>query len=589
MGGARAYGCIEAHVYRSIEGRTAMRTVTSLLLLLVLAAPAVAQEREIRDANLPRAMESRLLRMYEGAATRYEGERTIAAGDVVEGDIAAVTGPLRIAGRVDGDVAMVGGDVILEPGGEVLGSITVVGGQVRMADDAVVGGSITAYGAPSDEWRRTARDRDRQDDGGRRDRWWDRDEDRRRGDGGYSRLTVRAGTSYNRVEGLPVLFGPVVETAGRNPLRVEALAIWRTESGASLDTERMGYRVLAEQYMGGRRAFSVGGTVHSMVDPMDRWQLSDLEASLAAVLFHHDYRDHFDRSGWSAFLRVRPLPWLDARVTYRDERHGALAAADPWSLFNRSDSWRLQPMVAEGTLRTLGASAQLDRRDRRDEPRLGWLARASVERPVGGALAMPELTGVPATPVSTSFTTGFADVRRYAPVGDNAGLAMRVVGGGSLGGEALPPQFQHALGGPGTLPGFPLFHGDCGARRIPVQRGEDAFFPAYGCDRFALGQIEYRGNLSFGLGFGFPRDDRRRDWWDDIRIDARPTWVIFVDAGRGWAASERIADDTGSHTDTLVDAGLGVLIGKLGLYAALPLNGDVDQSPRFMLRWGPRF
>jgi hypothetical protein len=561
-----------------------MRTVIRVLLLLLLAAPAVAQEREIRNANLPRALETRLLRMYEVADIRPTGETTIAAGRVVEGDMAAMTGPLRIAGRIEGDVAMVGGDVILEPGGEVVGSITVVGGQVRMADDAVVGGSITAYGASAGEGRRADRDRD----GDRRDRWWDRDRDRDRDDRGYSRLTIRAGTAYNRVEGLPVLFGPVVETAGRNPLRVEALAIWRTEAGASLDTDRMGYRVLAEQHMGGRRAFSVGGTVHSMVDPLDRWQLSDLEASLAAVLFHHDYRDHFDRTGWSAFLRARPLPGLDGRVTYRDERHGALAAADPWSLFNRSDSWRLQPLVAEGTIRTLGASAELDRGDQRDERRDGWLARISAERPVGGALAMPEVNGVRA-PVSTDFTTGFVDVRRYAPVGDRSGLAMRVVGGGSLGGEALPPQFQHALGGPGTLPGFPLFHADCGARRIPVQREDDTFFPSYGCDRFALGQVEYRGNLSFDLGFGYPRDDRRRDWWDDIRIETRPTWVVFADAGRGWAASERINGETGSHTGTLVDAGLGVLIGKLGVYAALPLNGDVNQSPRFMLRWGPRF
>jgi hypothetical protein len=552
-----------------------MKTVISALLLLMLAAPAAAQEREIRNANLPRALETRLLRMFEEATTRYEGDTTIPSGGVVEGDIAALTGPLRIAGRVEGDVALVGGDVILEAGSEVVGSITVVGGAVRMADDAVVGGTITAYGAPAADSRRA--DRDREGDG--RDRWWDRDRDRDREGRGYSRLTVRAGASYNRVEGLPVLFGPVVETAGPNPLRVEALAIWRTEMGASLDTERMGYRVLAEQQLGGRRAFSLGGTVHSMVDPMDRWQLSDLEASLAAVLFHHDYRDHFERTGWSAFVRARPAPGLDARLTYRDERHGSVAAADPWTLFNRSDSWRLQPMAAEGTLRTLGARFELDRRDRRDEPRAGWLARLSAERPVGGALV----------PVGTDFTTAFADVRRYMPVGDRSGLNLRVAAGGSLTGEALPPQFQHALGGPGTLPGFPLFHADCGARRIPVQRGDDMFYPSYGCDRFALGQAEYRGNLSFDLGFGYPRDDRRHDWWDDIRIDTRPTWIVFADAGRGWAASERIDGDTGTHTGTLVDAGLGVMIGKLGIYAAVPLNGDVDQSPRFMLRWGPRF
>lgn len=555
-----------------------MRTLTSVLLLLALAAPAVAQEREIRDANLPRPLEARLLRMYDGGAARYTGEVSIPAGQVVEGDIAATGGPLRVAGLVTGDVAMVGGDVVLEAGGAVTGSITVVGGEVRMADDATVGGTITAYGTPTTPWRRADRDR-----------WRDRDRTRR--DGGHSRLTVRAGTSYNRVEGLPVLFGPVVETAGPNPLRVEALAIWRTESGASLATDRMGYRVLAEQFMGGGRTVSAGGTVYSIVDPMDRWQISDLEASLAAVLFHHDYRDHFDRTGWSAFVRTRPVAGLDARVTYRDERHEALPAGDPWALFNRSDSWRLQPLVAEGTVRTIGVSAELDRRygrESRDEPRDGWIARVSAERPVGGTLALPALGADPALPVSTDFTTAFVDVRRYAPVSERSGLSMRVAGGGSLSGTALPPQYQHALGGPGTLPGYELFHGDCGARRVSVLREDDMFYPSYGCDRFALGQIEYRGNLSFDLGFGYPRDDRGHHWWEDIRIDMSPTWVVFADAGRGWAAADRVGD-VARDTGTLVDAGLGVLIGKLGVYAALPLSGDVEQTPRFMLRWGARF
>lgn len=577
-----------------------MKTLTTLVLLLLVATPAIAQEREIRDANLPRALETRLLDMYAGGAERYDGAVSIHAGQVVRSDVAALGGPFRIAGTVDGDVAMVGGDVVLEPGGLVTGSVTVVGGEVQMADDAVVGGTITAYGAAAGPRpaARERRDRERRD----RDRR-DRERDIRYGDHGYSRLTVRSGIGYNRVEGLPIKFGPVLQTAGPRPLRVEALAIWRTESGASLETDRMGYRVSAEQFITGDRTLSVGGTLFSVVDPLDRWQISDLEASLATVLFHQDYRDHFERTGWSAFVRTRPFRGAEAEVTYREARHEALPVGDPWALFNRSEGWRLQPLVAQGRIRTLGASAEVDRRDRRYEPRSGWFARASVERPVGGSLVRPGLVGVvpdlaeegpviafiPPVAADLDFTTGLIDVRRYSPVGYRSALNMRVVAGGTLDDTPLPPQYQHALGGPGTLPGFDAFHGDCGARRATGLLQEDRYFPAYGCDRFALGQVEYRGNLSLDLGIG-DRHDRRSDWWHDVTLETRPTWVAFMDIGRGWAMADPVLGESGTRdTGTLVDAGLGFLIGKLGFYAAMPLNSDVEQSPRFHLRWGSRF
>jgi hypothetical protein len=575
-----------------------MRTLPILLLLLLLlaalAAPVAGQEREIRDANLPRALETRLLRMYGGGAERIDGEATVAAGETRRGDLAVMGGPLRVAGRLEGDAAVVGGDLVLEPGAEVTGSITVVGGQVRMADDAVVGGTITAYGPATSRWR-PARDDEEDPDVEWRPRRWSG-----RGDDGYARLTVRTGVSYNRVEGLPIMFGPALETAGPAPLRLEALAIWRTESGAVLGAEEMGYQVRAEQFLSRDRTVSLGASVHSVVEPMDRWQVRDLEASLGSFLFHQDLRDHFDRTGWSAFARVRPAAGLELRATYRDERHGVLAAGDPWAVFNRSQEWRLQPLVAEGTLRSVGASAELDRRDRRRDPRRGWLARASVERPVGGALTRPELlvpthigwgSPVAAEAIDTDFTTAFLDLRTYSPVGHRSQLNLRAVGGGSVSEQPLPPQHQHALGGPGTLPGYRLFHGDCGARSVLGVHEGQPFYAGYGCDRFVLGQAEYRGTLSLDFGWGDWGHGYRRDGWHGFDVHARPVWVLFANAGRGWAygALPGTAEDGGVRsTGTLVDAGVGVLVGRLGVYGAVPLRGAVEQRPRFTLRWGPR-
>lgn len=573
-----------------------MRSLLTLFLV-VLVVPVSAQQQEIRSANLPRELERELLRMYERAEHRFDGPAVIGATEVVDGDVAAVGGPLRIAGEVRGDVAVVGGDLELEPGGHVTGRVTVIGGEVRMADGAGVGGTITSYG--------------------RSERGWTRDRESRRwyGGDGDSRLFLRTGASYNRVEGLPILFGPVIRTAGSNPLELEAFLIWRTEENP-LDSDRVGYRVGAEQFLGGHRRFSAGAGAFSVVQTLDGWQIRDLEASLAAALFHRDYRDHYDRTGWNAFLRAHPSDGVDARLEFRDEEHGALAAADPWSLFDRSAGWRLQPLVAVGDVRTVAGALELDLRED-DRPWDGWRAWVTVERPVGGSLVRPELTTVapyPGSPVADpnpdaaipamdydlDFTTGFVDLRRYAPVGWRSDLRMRVVVGGSLTEAPLPPQYQHALGGPGTLPGFAAFHADCGARASAGSHREQRFFPAYGCDRFAVAQVEYRGGLSLDLGFGDDRRDRAadrraadrwdREWWErDWDVDLDPSWVVFLDAGRGWAYADPTLGLDDRSTGTLYDVGLGLLFGDLGIYAAMPLNEEVEQEPRFLVRLGRRF
>ena len=53
--------------------------------------------------------------------------------------------------------------------------------------------------------------------------------------------------------------------------------------------------VRAEQHMGPGGRFSVGGSAHSVVQPIESWQLTNIEASLAAFLLHEDYRDYYKR------------------------------------------------------------------------------------------------------------------------------------------------------------------------------------------------------------------------------------------------------------------------------------------------------
>jgi hypothetical protein len=406
-------------------------------------------------------------------------------------------------------------------------------------------------------------------------------------------LLITTGKSYNRVEGLPITFGPRVQTAGSNPLRVHALAVYRTESGLTLDTERMGYYVRAEQFLGGHRALRIGATAHSLVEPIEEWHLSDLENALATFAFHRDYRDHFERTGLGAFARWDPEDGpASLSLEGRWERHDRVSVGSPWTLTDNAEPWRPQPLVAVGRLGSVALQGTFDTRSHALDPSTGWHVRGRVEQALHSSLRLPAAyTGIPAlglVPLEREefgrFTTGLLDVRRYNRVNAGSRLNLRFLAGGSLDGSVLPPQRQHALGGEGSLPGYDLFQLDCGARSAAaylVPGGGAPFVPRYGCDAFALLQAEFRGKLDFRLRLdAAPWEDAPEGglgWgWD-----MAPDWTVFVDAGRAWAFDQR------PDERLRVDVGTGLLVDRFGIFLAKALSGG--DGINLFVRLGPRF
>ena len=558
-----------------------MRIAAFVIAACMTTGALQAQEFDLVRAGLPRYAAIHIRSILDDPETkRITGNADVIASDVHAGNVVVTDGVLTVAGTIRGELIALRGDVVFVEGAIVEGDVTVVDGEIRNQEAARLTGTVTVYSEGFDLVERAERFHDSPN--WRRERLW------RYGDNGGADLRVHVGENYNRVEGLPVQFGPEIQTAGRNPLRVQALAIWRTDIGPLTETRHMGYLLRAEQFFAGG-AVRVGGSVRSTVDPIESWSVTNLEASLATALFHEDQRDYFERTGWSAYLRVAPkrAPF-EATVEYRDEEHNSIATRDPWTLFNDDRIWRNQPLIGEGELRTVRGALELDYRNGEEFGTRGWLARAEVTRGIEGSLRVPvtSLSGS-AEPIdfSANFTTGLVDLRRYQQVGRNGILAARVVGGGALTERALPPQYQHALGGAGSLPGYSLFSADCGARGAIVRHAADAnatFFPSYGCDRMALFQVEYRGGFGFEVGHSHD-EDHDHEWSFDTDVD----WTLFFDAGRGWALEQNRLLGR-SDTRNLYDAGAGIILGGLGIYGAVPIDSD-DRGIRVFVRLGPRF
>ena len=512
------------------------------------------------------------------------------------GDVAALGGPFTIAGEVDGDLVVVNGDLIFEAGGVVTGNVLVLGGRTFGEDLAEIGGDLRVFAEPLRYIQRG----DRIESAGR--------PTERGGFGpdfpwGDARFTVKSGQNYNRTEGLPVMFGPSFRTAGANPLHLDVFAIWRTDMGFDLDGDDFGYALRAEQALGGRDNIAIGGTLFSNVDPIEDWGITNLEASLATFILHEDYRDYYERSGWSAYAELRlPYSPVEFRAEYFDEDHGFMPVLNPWSITKNNDPWREQPLVAEGKVRFLEGSLTLDTRNDQNDPSDGWLLQASARKGLGGDLFVPShlvsREGPPeiveAAEFDTDFLTGFLDLRGYLRINPGSSLNVRGVMGGALTDVPLPPQYQHALGGVGSLPGHRMFTQDCGARDVTrvydhvANQGviRSDVFPSYGCDRFALFQAEFRGNLFMDWGFG--GDEKNDPWESDWNwypdIDFSPNWSAFFNAGRAWNVNS-------NETDTLMDLGVGLFFGDLGFYFAYPLNEDEngDRDGNFFLRLSRRF
>jgi hypothetical protein len=541
-----------------------------VLLLCLLALPAAAQE----ERPLTDQAAAAITAFYNRTETlRLRGEAHIPRGTAVEADVAALGGPLRVGGVIRGAVVVINGDLELAPGGRITGPVSVVGGRVRGPagwESAVVyseplrfrwqDGRLVALGPAVESWLNAG---------------W-------RTGFGRAELILKAEDAYNRVEGLPITLGPRLRLGRTNPTIIDLRVVYRTGSGLRIHPDELGHDLRIAQYLGGRRTVRVGIGHHRSIDAIEDNGVSDTENSLSTFILHRDYRDHYERRGWSAFVlyggRTRPL---DLGLEYRTERHNFVASAEPWSLLDNDEPWRRQPRVAEGDLQTLRGWLVWDTRNERVDPATGWLVRVETEQGLEGDLRLPVGPRPDRTfrSVDEEFTTVLLDVRRYLRLGPRTRLSLRAAAAGSPDDGALPPQRQHALGGEGSLPGFGPFAFDCGARQQPL----DGEFAYYGCDRSVLFQVE--GRLAL---WGTSRYSVGRRLGLDFDLSTTPEIVLFADGGRAWieAESRRGRLDLGPSSFQF-DAGAGLRLGPVGAYLALPITGD-NRSLNFFIRLGPR-
>jgi hypothetical protein len=590
-----------------------MTRATVALLILAAAGSARAQDTTItiRPARhgaaerlalrqLPRDVGEDVIRLFNAESTiRLSGSTRIPTGRGIDGDLAVLGGPVVVGGRVSGSLVVVNGDVIFEPGAVVGGPVLVVGGTVQGADEASVQGEIRAYRDPLRYHKRGDRLVYAPERAFQPPRWieqygWGEDQANQAGI-----LLALAGT-YNRIEGLPILFGPRADLKVSDQIRfqADATAIFRT-SDISFDSNDLGYRVHGEFVLGGLKSnVGIGVRGYDAVAPVEPWPLKDFEVGWASFLFHRDYRDYYRRHGGDLYATLRLSPQLSFTAEGRDARESSLDARTPWTLFRTAESWRANPAVTDGKYRSAVASFRLDTRNDRGAPSAGWFVTGEYEighgEDVTGNLGPFLCVTIPCVdPELADGKLGYQrigfDVRRYLRLSPSGRLDLRLAGGGWVGGDPLPLQRRLSLGYPDPLPGYGFRQFSCGGGQL---YGEAAL-----CDRAVVAQAEFRTHLGFDFGPKWASDwgDNGDEHYEPFHVSG-PDLVVFADAGRAWsvarngsAGSDVIPSDRLPALSAFrTDIGLGLDFGPLGFYLAKPLD-KANRMVTFTVRMGRRF
>lgn len=523
-------------------------------------------------AALPLEVINALIAGYnDSLTTRITGNHLVPGGTRHVGPMAIFRGSLRVTGELTGRVTVINGDLLVDARGRVVGDVLVVGGRIIVRPGGEIAGDRREYASPALLTRTSA------------GLLAVREPPRSLGDLASARasltvahfktdLSVATGRTYNRVEGLPIVFGPTISREGLPDVQAR-LDLQGTVWTAPDPTDRrssFGYSGRLEFTFGTSHRLTMGGEVYRRMAPIEEQPLSKTEAGWSAFLFQRDYRDFYQAEGIAGYARYRFDHGLTLATSLRRNAERSVPANDPISLF-RNDAWRPNPLVDDGHYQTWRLGLQYDTRNDPESPTAGWLVDAWWERSRSddaAPLSLPQEIRSPILPGRYSSTRIWWDLRRYARINPSVSTALRFAGGGWVGGDPLPVQRRMSLGGPDLLPGYQFRTFNCAPESLA-----DPSRPAL-CDRMIAVQLELRSRTRIGLPL--PTSDPYINALQRILGIREPDIVVFGDAGKSWITGEGPGRIPNTRIPVLkewaYDLGFGLDAGGLGLYVTQPMT-----------------
>ena len=314
--------------------------------------------------------------------------------------------------------------------------------------------------------------------------------------------------TYNRVDsytlGLDETFHP---SRGWLPgFSTRMARAFGRENGPDRSDGRWLYAMRLEQPLDSERRGNLGISVYRRTDDDEFGQVGDVENALAALFFHWDYKDWFEREGYGldGDWTFRERWSISGRYDQDTYRSITEVAEGEHGVFRRSADWRANPAVDDGNLRAVTFGLAFDSRSNKKTPRRGMYHQLHVETAggdLGGDFGYKRYT---------------ADLRAYFSPGPSHTAKVRACFGTTSEGDFLPFQKTFAVGGIGTLRAYPFrqYRG----RHMFLTNGDWTWELFKRSSRNAMLKTGFAvvGFTDFGLAWDAPTWDlgQRRPAWD---------------------------------------------------------------------------
>ena len=266
----------------------------------------------------------------DGKTETHEGNFTVKEDVVIRSNLVVKGGDLTVFGKIDADVLVVGGSLYVKDGGRITGNARVINGTIVKEDGGIVDGYTDRTSSRTVGYR----------------------EDRHRFSHPGNSFNVPWVSEnanldnflfrYNRVEGLFLGLGTEKKFNwdGHKKFNAYGSVGW----GIRSHTWR-GNLGIARQFPltigDGDELFEIGVEGYSLTDSKDQWLIDVHENTAAAILIHEDYRDYFQRNGYSAhiaYLSQGDYFKTEFKAEYLADEYGSLRNNTEWSLF--PPSWK---------------------------------------------------------------------------------------------------------------------------------------------------------------------------------------------------------------------------------------------------------
>jgi hypothetical protein len=200
----------------------------------------------------------------------------------------------------------------------------------------------------------------------------------------------------------------------------------------------------------------LGAEIYTLTDTKDQWFISLHENTAASFLIHEDFRNYFERRGTTVhaalYIKRKNLK-CELSLSYLADTYGSLKNMVDWSLFGGHKTFRPNPAIDDGNMRSLKFLGGVSTISTTHSGPQGWgvFATAEYSKKTWNS--------------RFDFDQYIVDVRRFQKLGRYENINFRLRAASSDG--TLPVQKIYRLGGVGTLNAFP-FESEAGNRLLLV-------------------------------------------------------------------------------------------------------------------------